>query len=55
MGLKETFASPLSRLIGLSIVLAAGFLLSVLAGALYANWLPLISGAYLDVFEGAQH
>ncbi|KAH3663338.1 hypothetical protein OGAPHI_005328 [Ogataea philodendri] len=34
--------NPLTKIIGLSSVLALGFLLVVLAGALYANWFPIV-------------
>ncbi|KAG7807619.1 hypothetical protein KL921_004377 [Ogataea angusta] len=34
--------NPLTKIIGLSSVLAVGFLLVVLAGALYGNWLPVL-------------
>lgn len=45
---------PLTKIIGLSSVLAVGFLLVVLAGAIYGNWFPIIAAlvfavAYLPV------
>ncbi|CDK29867.1 unnamed protein product [Kuraishia capsulata CBS 1993] len=35
--------NPLTKIIGLSSVLAAGFLLIVLAGAIYGNWFPVVA------------
>ncbi|ODV86155.1 hypothetical protein CANARDRAFT_27419 [[Candida] arabinofermentans NRRL YB-2248] len=34
--------NPLTKIIGLSSVLALGFLLIVLAGAIYGNWFPIL-------------
>ncbi|ODV97854.1 hypothetical protein PACTADRAFT_14355 [Pachysolen tannophilus NRRL Y-2460] len=36
--------NPLTKIIGLSAVLAAGFLMIFLAGAIYGNWLPILVG-----------
>lgn len=36
--------NPLSKIIGLSGMLAVGFLLIVLPTALYGNWLPVVDG-----------
>lgn len=36
--------NPLTKIIGLSAVLSAGFLMVVLAGAIYGNWFPILIG-----------
>lgn len=41
--------SPLSKIIGLSSVLAVGFLFIVLAGAIFGNWIVLFVGLIFAV------
>ncbi|GME79456.1 unnamed protein product [[Candida] boidinii] len=41
--------NPLTKIIGLSSVLAVGFLFIVLAGALYGNWLTILVGFIFGV------
>lgn len=40
----EVHINPLSRIIGLSGMLALGFLFVVLATALYGSWMPILDG-----------
>ena len=52
MNSTQTFATlkknPLNKIIGLSVVLAVGFLLVILAG-IYGNWFPIIIGIIFAV------
>lgn len=52
MNSTQTFATlkknPLNKIIGLSVVLAVGFLLVILAG-IYRNWFPIIIGIIFAV------
>ncbi len=41
--------NPVSKIIGLSSVLAVGFLMVVLAAAVWGNWMPIVSALFFSM------